>query len=79
VIHLTSAIHAEPNEFARAAAIDFARRLAAHWRTTLGSELLGAYLIGSVAHAGFSWRYSDVSSAPQMCTAAAAASRPKLH
>ena len=60
MIHLTSAIHAEPNEFARAAAIDFARRLAAHWRTTLGSELLGAYLIGSAAHAGFSWRYSDV-------------------
>ena len=60
MIHLTSAIHAEPNEFARAAAIDFARRLAAHWRTTFGSELLGAYLIGSAAHAGFSWRYSDV-------------------
>jgi hypothetical protein len=26
----------------------------------LGTDLLGAYMIGSVAHAGFSWRYSDV-------------------
>ncbi len=30
------------------------------WQTTLGSELIGAYLIGSLAHGGFSARYSDV-------------------
>ncbi|WP_143197770.1 hypothetical protein [Bradyrhizobium sp. AS23.2] len=51
---------ADPNEVARAAAMDFARRLVPHWRRTLRTELLGAYLIGSIAHAGFSWRYSDV-------------------
>jgi hypothetical protein len=26
----------------------------------LGTDLLGVYMIGSAAHAGFSWRYSDV-------------------
>jgi hypothetical protein len=51
---------ADPNELASAAAMDFARRLVPHWCKTLGTELLGAYLIGSLAHAGFSWRYSDV-------------------
>ena len=40
--------------------MDFARDLVPQWRKALGTELLGAYLIGSVAHAGFSWRYSDV-------------------
>jgi hypothetical protein len=52
--------HANPNELARTAAMDFARRLVPHWQEALGTELLGAYLIGSVAHAGFSWRYSDL-------------------
>jgi hypothetical protein len=51
---------ADPNEVARAAATDFARRLVLHWREVLGTELLGAYLIGSLAHAGFSRRYSDI-------------------
>jgi hypothetical protein len=40
--------------------MDFARRLVAHWQAALGAELLGAYLIGSLAHAGFSRRYSDI-------------------
>ena len=31
-----------------------------NWQAALGSDLLGAYLIGSLAHAGFSRRYSDV-------------------
>jgi hypothetical protein len=48
------------NELARTAAIDFSRRLLPHLQRVLGTELLGAYLIGSVAHAGFSRRYSDL-------------------
>jgi hypothetical protein len=36
--------HADPNELARAAAIDFARHLVHHWQEELGTELLGAYL-----------------------------------
>jgi predicted nucleotidyltransferase len=52
--------HADPNELARIAAIDFARRLVQHWQEVLGTQLLGAYLIGSLAHAGFNRRYSDI-------------------
>jgi hypothetical protein len=52
--------HADPDASARSVAIDFAHRLAAHWQEALGTELLGAYLIGSLAHAGFSRRYSDI-------------------
>jgi hypothetical protein len=51
---------ADPDDRARTAAIDFARRLLRNWQETLGIELLGAYLIGSLAHAGFSRRYSDI-------------------
>jgi predicted nucleotidyltransferase len=43
----------------RAAAV-FARAVAARWQTALGGDLLGVYLIGSLAHGGFSRRYSDV-------------------
>ena len=50
----------DPNGLARAAAEDVVRRLVPHCRQILGRELLGVYLIGSVAHAGFSWRYSDL-------------------
>ena len=52
--------HADPDELARNAAIDFVRRLVIHWEEALSNELLGAYLIGSMAHAGFSRRYSDI-------------------
>jgi len=52
--------HADPDERARAAAVDLARRLVRHLQEALGTELLGAYLIGSLAHAGFSRRYSDI-------------------
>src|SRR5215469_1747759 len=45
---------------AQAAATDFARRAAHLWQAALGAELLGAYLMGSLAHGGFSRRYSDV-------------------
>jgi predicted nucleotidyltransferase len=52
--------HADPDEPARTAAADFSRRLVPHWQKALGAELLGAYLIGSLAHAGFNRRYSDI-------------------
>ncbi len=51
---------ADPDELARTVAIDFAGHLVRHWQEALGTELLGAYLIGSLAHAGFSRRYSDI-------------------
>ena len=50
----------DPNEVARTRAMDFARRLVQDWQETLGAELLGAYLIGSLAHASFNRRYSDI-------------------
>ena len=43
-----------------AAARDFASRTVPVWQTMLGPELIGIYLIGSLAHGGFSDRYSDV-------------------
>jgi hypothetical protein len=52
--------HSDLDEPARTAAIDFSRRLVSHWQMVLGTELLGAYLIGSLAHAGFNRRYSDI-------------------
>jgi predicted nucleotidyltransferase len=55
-----SAMHGDPDELARTAAIDFARRLVPHWQEALSTELLGAYLIGSLAHGGFSRHYSDI-------------------
>jgi predicted nucleotidyltransferase len=51
---------ADPDEPAKTAAMDFSRRLVPYWQKALGTELLGAYLIGSLAHAGFSRRYSDI-------------------
>jgi predicted nucleotidyltransferase len=45
---------------AAATAVDFARRMVPFWQEALGPELLGVYLIGSLAHGGFSARYSDV-------------------
>jgi len=60
VFRSSATAHADPNELAKTAAIDFARRLVSLWQATFGTELLGAYLIGSMAHAGFSRRYSDV-------------------
>jgi hypothetical protein len=50
----------DADEAARTAAVDFARRLVPYWQAELGTDLLGAYLIGSLAHGGFSRRYSDV-------------------
>ena len=67
--------HADPNELAKTAAIDFARCLVPLWQATLGTELLGAYLIGSMAHAGFSRRYSDV----DMALVTATGLSPRVH
>jgi hypothetical protein len=53
-------MHRTTDESAQAAALDFARRIVPFWHAELGSELLGAYLIGSLAHGGFSRRYSDI-------------------
>jgi hypothetical protein len=52
--------HTDPDDRARTAAIDFTHHLVQNWQKALGTDLLGAYLIGSLAHAGFSRRYSDV-------------------
>ncbi|MGH6674063.1 MAG: hypothetical protein ACRECV_19110 [Xanthobacteraceae bacterium] len=41
----------------------FAGALAPVWQATVGRELLGLYLIGSLAHGGFSRRYSDIDAA----------------
>jgi len=38
----------------------FARDVAAFWDDALGTRLLGVYLLGSLAHGGFSPRYSDI-------------------
>lgn len=48
------------DQIAAAAACDFARRVALQWQANLGDELLGIYLLGSLAHGGFSRRYSDI-------------------
>src|SRR5262245_13425612 len=53
-------MHRTTEKVSQASAIDFARRIVPFWQAALGSELLGAYLIGSLAHGGFSRRYSDV-------------------
>lgn len=49
-----------PDAAAAAIARDFAAVLAARWQARLGEALLGVYLIGSLAHGGFSRRYSDI-------------------
>jgi predicted nucleotidyltransferase len=48
------------NDAARTAALAFADALASVYRAQLGERLIGAYLIGSLAHGGFSYRYSDI-------------------
>lgn len=50
----------DPDLLAARAAGEFARRLVPCWQVMLGNELLGVYLIGSLAHGGFSARYSDI-------------------
>jgi hypothetical protein len=45
---------------ADSSAVAFASTAAAAWSRQLGDQILGAYLIGSLAHGGFSQRYSDI-------------------
>jgi predicted nucleotidyltransferase len=45
---------------ARGEAVSFANRIVQVWQSALGPELLGVYLMGSLAHGGFSRRYSDI-------------------
>ena len=49
-----------PDAPARRAAIALAEEMAGFWQRRPGGDLLGAYLIGSLAHGGFSRRYSDI-------------------
>ncbi len=44
----------------RNSAGEFAQAMAAFWQDRLGAELLGVYLLGSLAHGGFNRRYSDI-------------------
>src|SRR3954469_19123008 len=44
----------------RDAALDFAHGISDFWNGRLGERLLGVSLIGSLAHSGFSSRYSDI-------------------
>jgi predicted nucleotidyltransferase len=48
------------DDAATGAARDFARSVSEHWKTGLGADLIGVYLLGSLAHGGFSRRYSDI-------------------
>src|SRR5438093_3276075 len=49
-----------PDDLAATAARDFARVLGARWQSQLAGEIIGLYLMGSLAHGGFSRRYSDI-------------------
>jgi len=48
------------NTAGQAAAVEFAHDVAQFWDRQLGQRLFGIYLIGSLAHGGFSARYSDI-------------------
>lgn len=47
-------------EAARRSATAFARAIAEFWQRRLEARALGVYLLGSLAHGGFSSRYSDI-------------------
>ena len=51
---------ASPDDLAATAARDFARALSMEWQSQLGGDVIGLYIIGSLAHGGFSRRYSDI-------------------
>jgi hypothetical protein len=56
----TRAMTASTDTSGSAPAIAFAREVARLWERELGHELIGFYLIGSLAHGGFGERYSDI-------------------
>lgn len=51
---------AQPKLLTEAAAVDFGRSVARVWAEVLGDRLLSVHFIGSLAHGGFSPRYSDI-------------------
>jgi predicted nucleotidyltransferase len=53
-------MHSATDEPAQATAIAFAHHVAQLWEDHLGHRLVGIYLLGSLAHGGFSARYSDI-------------------
>jgi predicted nucleotidyltransferase len=53
-------MHNATRNSSRAAALHLAHGIADFWDRRLGKRLIGVYLIGSLAHDGFSSRYSDI-------------------
>lgn len=58
--------------------VNFASQVAAHFRARLGSSLLEAYALGSLAHGGFSEIYSDIDVGLLLGCAAPPADMPAL-
>ncbi|MCC6887501.1 MAG: nucleotidyltransferase domain-containing protein [Hyphomicrobiales bacterium] len=52
--------HLSPDAIAAATARAFSTELSARWQSLLADNLLSVTLIGSLAHGGFSRRYSDI-------------------
>lgn len=50
----------ERDRAAREEALAFVAAMERFWRARLGDDLLGLYLLGSLAHGGFNSRYSDI-------------------
>ena len=59
-IHPDAPVHPESCKAAQRMAVDFAHDVARLWDREIGRRLIGIYLIGSLAHGGFSARYSDI-------------------
>lgn len=53
-------VNVTPDQCTLAAAVDFTQRLGAVWSREIGGRLCGIYRIGSLAHGGFTGRYSDI-------------------
>jgi len=53
-------MHRTTDDSDNVAAVGFANCIIPFWQVELGPELLGIYLMGSLAHGGFSRRYSDI-------------------
>jgi hypothetical protein len=52
--------HFDLDQQSQAAAIGFARSASIYWTSEMGARIRGAYLIGSLAHGGYSRSYSDI-------------------
>jgi predicted nucleotidyltransferase len=53
-------MHSVTDTPAQADAVRFGHDVAGLWQVALGDGLIGIYLLGSLAHGGFSRRYSDI-------------------